>query len=126
MVLRLKIIYILLILIFASQLTAQVSNVKLDNDVYKYLSNLSSKGLIDYNDLVKPLSRRYIAEKLIEVRVNFARLTDLQKDELQFYEAEYGFEISRQKEMGKWRKGEIKDEEERMSGCKRCIRYGYG
>lgn len=77
------------------QITAQVSNVKLDNDVYTFLSNLSKKGIVNYNDLVKPLSRRYIAEKLVEAREKYKSLSNLQKDELSFYESEYGYEIGK-------------------------------
>ncbi len=71
-----KYIFTIFLLVSLVPASAQVSNVKLDNDVYKYLSNLSSKGIIDYDDLVKPLSRRYIAEKLIEARETF--MTDYQ------------------------------------------------
>ncbi len=76
-------------------LYSQVSNVKLDSDVYSFLSILSQKGIIEYNDLVKPLSRRYIAEKLIDVDEKVGKLTKLQKRELYFYKAEYGFEIEK-------------------------------
>lgn len=83
---------------FSNQLLGQVSNVKLDNDVYKFLSVLSQKGVFDeYDDLVKPLSRRYIAKKLIEVKENLTNLTRLQKDELIFYSKEYGYEIEKVK-----------------------------
>ena len=99
-------IFTIFFLLTAFQTFAQVSNVKLDNDVYKYLSNLSQKGIIDYDDLVNPLSRRYIAQKLIEARGKYIHLTKLQKEEQKFYEAEYGYEISGEKENRKRRKGE--------------------
>lgn len=90
---RFKILIALLYLIFPILTFSQVSNVKLQSDVYTFLSNLSQKGIIEYNDLVKPLSRRYIADKLIEARTKFTKLTKLQKEELKFYEAEFGYEV---------------------------------
>lgn len=90
-------IYLVLIFAFASNISIipQVSNVKLDHDVYDYLSILSQKGIIEYKDLVKPLSRRYVAEKLIEAGTKKIKLTKLQKEELKFYKAEFGYEIER-------------------------------
>lgn len=90
-------IYFVLIFAFASNILImpQVSNVKLDHDVYDYLSILAQKGIVKYNDLVKPLSRRYVAEKLIEAESNKSKLTKLQKEELKFYKAEFGYEIER-------------------------------
>lgn len=83
-----------IILIFISGIQfAQVSNVNLESKIYPYLSKLAQKGIINYDDLVKPISRKYAAEKLIEARYNFAKLTSLQKDELEFFEAEFGYEI---------------------------------
>ncbi|MBK7107088.1 MAG: hypothetical protein IPH62_17590 [Ignavibacteriae bacterium] len=90
--------YVIFLLLITSTFNyGQISNVKLDDNVYSFLSHLSQKGIIHYEDLVKPLSRRYIAEKLIETRNNFTLLTSLQKDELEFYEEEFGYEIMKQK-----------------------------
>ncbi len=61
------------------------------------MSTLAQKGIIEYEDLIKPLSRRYIASKLIDARVNFIHLTSLQQNELEFYEKEFGYEIEKQK-----------------------------
>ncbi len=92
---------ILFFLAFTTFAYSQVSNVRLDNNVYDYLSRLSQKGIIQYEDLVKPLSRRYIASKLIEARERINKLTSLQKDELEFYEKEFGFEIQKQNSEGR-------------------------
>ncbi|MCB0748630.1 MAG: hypothetical protein KDC90_14310, partial [Ignavibacteriae bacterium] len=86
---------ILFFVISSAALYSQVSNVRLDNNVYDYLSRLSQKGIIQYEDLVKPHSRRYIASRLIEARERINKLTSLQKDELEFYEKEFGFEIEK-------------------------------
>ncbi|MFZ1290128.1 MAG: hypothetical protein WAR79_08555 [Melioribacteraceae bacterium] len=90
-------LYIIIVLLLSVTTNfSQISNVKLDDNVYIFLSRLSQKGIIQYEDLVKPLSRRYIAEKLIDAREKFEKLTNLQKDELEFYEAEFGYEIKKQ------------------------------
>ncbi len=46
---------------------AQTTYEPLYNDVYPFLSRLSQKGIIQLDDQIKPLSRKYIAEKLIEL-----------------------------------------------------------
>jgi hypothetical protein len=84
------------LLFSASLLFSQVSNVKLDHDVYDFLSKLSQKGIIEYNDLVKPLSRRYVAQKLVDAKTKYAKLTKLQLEQLKFYEVEFGYEIEKQ------------------------------
>jgi hypothetical protein len=93
-----RIVILSLVFIFTnSSLFSQVSNVKLDHDVYSFLSKLSQKGIIEYTDLVKPLSRRYVAQKLVDAKNKLTRLTKLQFEELKFYEAEFGYEIERLK-----------------------------
>ncbi len=91
---NLKNIFIILIL-SGSFLFSQVSNVKINDNIYDFLSITSKKGFIEYNDLVKPLSRKYIAQKLIEIKEVENKLTKLQKDELEFYFKEFGYEIEK-------------------------------
>jgi len=91
---KIKIIFISLVSFCVSlTLFGQVSNVKLDHDVYSFLSKLSQKGTIEYNDLMKPISRRYVAQRLIDARGKITKLTGLQKEELKFFESEFGYEI---------------------------------
>ena len=89
--------YIVLFVVLLSSVqfvSAQVVNEPLKNEVYTFLSVLAQKGVLaNYNDLVKPLSRKYIARKLVEAQNNSSRLTNLQKKELKFYFKEYGYEI---------------------------------
>ncbi|PID59013.1 MAG: hypothetical protein CR986_07360 [Ignavibacteriae bacterium] len=92
--LKIKYFFFVNIFLFIT-LNGQVSNVRYDNDVYKYLSKLSQKGVITFNELLKPLSRRYIAEKLVEADKKNLSLTPLQKEELKFYKKEFGYEIAR-------------------------------
>ena len=85
--------FLLLSLIYGSSLFAQVVDESIDDNVYDYLSRLSQKGIISYFDLVKPLSRKYIAGKLSDAEKNRDKLTKLEKEELKFYKQEYGYEI---------------------------------
>jgi len=72
---------------------AQVVYEPLHRDVYSYLSRLSQKGLIEYDDIVRPLTRKYIANKLLEAENLKDKLTSLEKDELDFFKKEFGREL---------------------------------
>jgi hypothetical protein len=72
---------------------AQVVNEPLNNDVYEYLERLSNKGSVEIDDLIKPFTRKYISEKLMEAKSKIERLTELEKEELEFYIADYFLEI---------------------------------
>lgn len=87
---------IIIISIFIGQCTAKAQLVSepLHKEIYLYLERLNHKGIIELDDLFKPFSRKYISEKLIDARSNFAQLTNLEKDELEFYEKDYYWEIS--------------------------------
>ena len=80
-------------LISLCPLKAQIVYEPLEKDVYSYLERLSNKGIIELADLVKPLTKKYISEKLIEAKSKFELLTELEKDELEFFEKDYFFEI---------------------------------
>ncbi len=88
-----KRIFALFVLLFTVSTYSQVVYEPLYSDVYDFLSRLAQKGLIDYNDLVKPLSRIYIAEKLLEADCEKC-LTPLEKEELAFYLKDYVNELS--------------------------------
>ena len=83
----------ILILISLSTLKAQVVYEPIHKDIYIYLSTLSQKGIIDFNDRVKPLSRGYIASKIQEISENKKGLTSVERDELEFYRKEYVKEL---------------------------------
>ncbi len=84
-------IFFLIILSFSTTF-AQITYVPLQNEVYNFLDRLSQKGVINYDDLFKPLSRKYIAEKLNEAKAKINMLTNLEKEELDFFESDYLFE----------------------------------
>ena len=79
-----------------SLLFSQVVNQPLHSDVYQYLSRLSQRGVIELHDEIRPLSRKYIASKLIELRIKNENLTILEKEELEFYIQDFGREVRTQ------------------------------
>jgi hypothetical protein len=83
----------LLVIVFFSTAFSQVVYEPLHRDVYQYLSRLAQKGVIEFNDQVKPVSRIYIAEKLNELNINPSAITSLEKEELNFYLMDYDREL---------------------------------
>jgi len=74
-------------------LFAQVVYEPLYKDVYDFLRRLSTKGVIEYNDEFRPLSRKYLAEKLLEAEKHPDLLTEVQMADLKFYKKDYYHEI---------------------------------
>lgn len=71
---------------------SQVVFESIDKDIYSYLERLGNKGVIQIDDLFRPFSRYYIGEKLNEAREKIRHLTELEREELEFYEKEYYWE----------------------------------
>lgn len=88
---NLKIITLLLFFVFT--VYGQIVYEPLHRDIYQYLSRLAQKGIIELDDQVKPISRIYIAGKLLELDQNILKLTPLEKDELSFYKTDFDREI---------------------------------
>ena len=76
-----------------ANLFAQVVYEPLYKDVYDFLRRLSTKGEIEYNDEFRPLSRKYLAEKLLEAENHPELLTEVQMADLKFYKQDYYHEI---------------------------------
>ncbi len=74
-------------------LFAQTLYEPLQKDVYYFLEKLSNKGIINHNSIILPISRNYIASKLLELDSKNYKLSNLEKDKLLFYKADYGYEI---------------------------------
>ena len=110
--------YIYLLITFAmlfspfSLTKAQVVYEPVTSGVYPFLERLAQKGVIEFNDQIKPLARSYIAGKLIEIKnktigyrgADRKNITGLEKDELAFYIKDFGEEIKRLKYNGKNKK----------------------
>ena len=82
-----------LFLVLSSCAIAQIVYEPLHRDVYKFLSRLSQKTVIVFDDQVRPVSRKYIAQKLIEATEKSAQLTSLEIEELDFYNRDFKFEL---------------------------------
>ncbi|MEI7811687.1 MAG: hypothetical protein WCJ01_04580 [Ignavibacteria bacterium] len=89
-----KIFVAFLFILSVNSLNAQIVYEPLFRDVYVFLDRLAQKGVIEYNDQIKPLSRRYIAEKLTESLLKEHLMTTLEKEELAFYKADFFNELS--------------------------------
>lgn len=91
---------VLLFLLFCSvQVSSQVVYEPLFSDVYDFLSRLSQRGVIDFDDHIKPLPRTYIAEKLLEAAEKYTELTELEKEEINFYRKDFFYEEVMNKEL---------------------------
>lgn len=67
----------------------------MDRDVYAFMSRLAQKGVIEFNDVVKPIGRDYIAHKLLEAQENSDQLTDVDRAEIAFLMREFNPELER-------------------------------
>ena len=82
-------IYFLLSVVFCVQVNAQMVFENHNNEVYQYLGRMSHKGLIEFNDVVLPISRETITNKLFELQKNMSSLSPIEKKELTFYLKEF-------------------------------------
>ena len=98
-----KIIYLILAyyILLTSYSPAQTVYEPISNDdIYKFLDRIAQKGVIEFNDNIRPVSRKYIAEKLEELKKSevssqksVENLTEFEKEELEFYLKDYGIEL---------------------------------
>ncbi|MGA7722308.1 MAG: capsule assembly Wzi family protein [Ignavibacteriaceae bacterium] len=86
----------ILILLIASASIAFAQTVfePVKSDVYTFLDLIAQKGVIQFNDEIRPVSREYIAKKLLEIKETGGKLTNLEVEELDFYLKDFGMEIS--------------------------------
>jgi hypothetical protein len=103
-----KKLLIQLIILCTAVSFAQTVYEPIHSDVYSFLDLMAQKGIIQFHDEIKPVSRAYIAEKLLEVRGTGEhrletadrrpeegnKLTELEIEELDFYIKDFGMEIS--------------------------------
>jgi len=83
-----------IIVLFVPSLHSQVVYEPLYEDVYNFLRRLSQKGMIEFDDLIRPLPRTYIYEKLMDADSLSSELTSLEKEELNFFLKDYYHEKS--------------------------------
>ncbi len=58
-----------------------------------FFPGLSQKSIIIFDDMVRPVSRKYIAQKLIEASEKSTQLTTLEKEELEFFNKDFKCEF---------------------------------
>jgi len=76
---------------------SQVVYEPLSSSVYGFLERMDLKDNTVIHGEVKPFSRIYIAEKLLDLDGNKTELNSLESDELEFYKKEYAIELSKLK-----------------------------
>lgn len=84
---------IFLFLVLSSLAFAQVVYEPLHRDIYAFLSRLSQKSIIEFDDQIRPVSRKYIAQKLIEASEKSTQLNSLEKEELKFFSKDFKREV---------------------------------
>ena len=63
--------------------------------IYDFVDELANDGFIELNSVVKPYSRTFICEKLLEARAKEEKLNMRQKQELYFFLEDYALEQSK-------------------------------
>jgi hypothetical protein len=62
--------------------------------IYDYLDELANDGVIELNSVIKPYSRKLIAQKLIDAQQHEKQLNRRQQKELQFFLNEFALELN--------------------------------
>ena len=72
---------------------SQIVMQPITSSVYEFLDEMSQMKYIELNSSVKPYSRIFIAEKLVEIENHQAELNKRQKKELEFYFRDFNKEL---------------------------------
>ena len=85
-----KFIFLFIFLVFVLNNTnAQNIWENPSSPVYSYVNRMAQKGLIEFNDLIKPVNRNLIQTTLLELSTKKKALTLVEYNELEFYLQEY-------------------------------------
>ena len=76
-------ILLLLLVLIQFKLNAQVQSHQ--NSVIEYLGRMAQKGKIELNDFIKPIDRKTIYQKLIELEDKKNELSQIEITELNFF-----------------------------------------
>lgn len=76
-----------------TRLSAQVVWEEHNKEIYNFLSRMAQKGLVVFDDNIRPISRKYIADCL-DTLSHRSVLSPVEKAELSFYSREYGNELT--------------------------------
>lgn len=74
--------------IFSQDIPEHISYTR----IYDYLDELASEGVIEINSTVKPYSRQFIVEKLLQAQTHNEQLNKRQNDDLHFFLNEFALE----------------------------------
>ena len=78
-------LFSLLTITVITQVKAQMVYENINSGVYEYLDRMSQKGLIQYHDLIKPISKSILYTKLLELKLIKDKLSSVEQKELEFY-----------------------------------------
>lgn len=72
-----------------NQLSAQTIFENYRSEVYPFLNRMAQKGLVDFNDIIQPVTRTHINEALIDLQNKKNKLSNTEQKELSFYLEEF-------------------------------------
>ena len=93
---RSKIVLIVLVfmfLVFPKAYAQRIPQAIEYTEIYDFLEELTTDGIIRSNAAIKPYTRDYIARLLVEAQSKDSLLNKRQKDDLQFYLQDYALEL---------------------------------
>ena len=92
-----KYLFIIMVLFAALVTKAQVVYEHISNEnIYLFLDELANEKWVELNGVIKPYSRNFIAEKLMEANVFRTEMSKRQMKELDFYIKGFSLEINDQ------------------------------
>lgn len=85
---------LLFFILLSHFLLSQVVYEPINSSVYEFLDNMSSKGIISFDEIIRPVSRKNIANYLLQINKSQNLLSNIEKEELNFYLNDYKVEIN--------------------------------
>lgn len=79
----------LVFVLFTSRLAAQGVWENQNSEIYHFLYRMAQKGLIHFDDYIRPLSRIYLEQCLDSLAAKEPALSNIEKKELLFYKREF-------------------------------------
>ncbi len=84
-----KSLFLYLMILAVQTATSQTIFENHRSEVYNYLYRMAQKGMIRFDDQIRPIPRTYIAACLDSLSLHEAKLTSIERKELKFYQQEY-------------------------------------
>lgn len=91
------VLFVSSIALYSQEVPEHISNT----EIYSFLDELATLKFISINTVVKPYSRIFISEKLLEAKEKETKLNKRQKAELEFYLKNFRLEIGNNKKVKK-------------------------